>query len=573
MASSYQRALAAPLRMTVLIQSRALPKPSRHIEIRALLLLAFVAGLAWAQSHAVRPDHSARLRVVVKRADTGQITPARVYLYKGDRPFRLSPVDVQLPLRPDLFYRERLWRRGAEPKTMEVTARDESHFILLEGEGEYYLPAAESYRIEAYRGFGYKPAVQEFALAADSEQTVELMLEPVEGSEAWISADDHIHLVREPEDDAIFLKWLEAEDLAVGNFLELERQQHAAMQYGFGEQAEARAPGRSIRSGHESRSRFYGHVLALGASEMVRPLSIGHEYANSAEAWPPPGVIFGRTRELGGLAGFAHFYGSQPNSSLLMNLAHGEIDFVEMFQFGVLKTDEWYELLNAGFRVAGLAGSDFPANIGRNKSWPVSIPLLGPERALVKGRAGESAYETWAEGVRAGAVTLTNGPLLELTFEDGSGPGAVTEWAGDTRMVRGIARARWHRPIDTVELVVNGIVTARRQAEGGSDTLELRFQTSIAGSAWVAARASAPSLPGEPEIRAHTNPAYLLHDGEPPFRQEARRALAERWEAEAEYYRETPLVFSTPGRRRALLDRVEATEAMLAERPKSWGRN
>lgn len=533
----------------------------------------FAAAIVWAQSASLRPQHSASLRVVVKRADTGERTPARVYLYKGDRPFRLSPVDVQLPLRPDLFYRERLWRRGGELKTLEVTARDRSHFILLEGEGEYFLPAAESYRIEAYHGFSFKPAVKEFSLTAEADQTVELVLEPVDGAGDWIAADDHIHLMRQPEDDALFLKWLAAEDLQVGNFLELERQQHAAMQYGFGERAEARAPGYSIRSGHESRSRFYGHVLALGPSEMVRPLSIGLEYANSAEAWPPPGVIFRRTRELGGLAGFAHFYGSQPNSSLLMNLAHGDLDFIELFQFGELKTDEWYELLNAGFRVTGLAGSDFPANIGRYESWPGSIPLLGPERALVRGTPGESAYQAWAEGVRRGAVTLTNGPLLELIFEDGSGPGAIQDWAGDVKAIRGTARARWHRPLETLELVVNGAVVARKQADGGAATLELDFQTSIAGSAWIAARAAAASLEGEPAIRAHANPAYFLHDGEPPYKPEARRALAKRWEAEAQYYRESPLVFSSPERRRELLDHVAATEEMLAAPPKPWRRN
>ena len=541
--------------------------------VRTALAFAFLGALAWAQRAGLRPEHSAKLRVVVRQAGESAPTPARVYLFKGDRPFRLSPADVQLPLRVDLFYRERLWRLGSEPKTLEVTARDQSHFVLLDGEAEFYLPASADYRIEAYRGFRYAPAVKEFTLEADKDATVELTLEPVRGSGGWVAADDHIHLVRQPEDDAVFLKWLQAEDLAVGNFLELQRQQHAAMQYGFGDKAEAKAPGYSIRSGHESRSRFYGHVLALGASEMVRPLSIGAEYANTPEAWPSPGVIFRRARELGGLAGFAHTYGSQPNSSLLMNLAHGELDFVELFQFGELHTEEWYEWLNAGFRVTALAGSDFPANIGRLDPYPRSIPLLGPERALVPGAPGESAYKIWEAGVRHGAVTLTNGPMLELTFEDGSEPGAIIEWAGDTRMVRGKARAGWHRPIGMVELVANGTVVARQQAEGGAETIELNFQTSIAGSAWIAARAEAPSLEGEPAIRAHTNPAYFLHDGEPPYRPEARAALAQRWKSEAQYYRESPLVFASPEQRQELLDRVAATEKILAAPPQPWRRN
>ena len=74
------------------------------------------------------------------------------------------------------------------------------------------------------------------------------------------------------------------------------------------------------------------------------------------------------------------------------------------------------------------------------------------------------------------------------------------------------------------------------------------------GHGGCAIQGSAPSLEGEPAIRAHTNPAYFLRDGEPPYKPQARTALAERWQAEAQYYRESPLVFSSPERRRELLD-------------------
>ena len=63
-----------------------------------------------------------------------------------------------------------------------------------------------------------------------------------------------------------------------------------------------------------------------------------------------------------------------------MDLALGKIDFVEVLQFGVLKTDPWYELLNAGLRVTGVAGSDFPGRLGVRDPWPRWLPLLGPER-------------------------------------------------------------------------------------------------------------------------------------------------------------------------------------------------
>ena len=177
---------------------------------------------------------------MTRRADTGAVVPSRIYLFKGERPFRLSPVDAMLPLRADTYYREQVWYGTDAPKVLEVTARDASHFILLEGRGSFDLPRSrtdqnEKYRLEAYHGLFFKPAIAEFTLEAEGRRTVTLDLEPIAPGrqENWLAADDHIHLMRAKKDDVIFLKWLQAEDLAVGNFLELQRQQHAAVQYAF----------------------------------------------------------------------------------------------------------------------------------------------------------------------------------------------------------------------------------------------------------------------------------------------------------------------------------------------------
>ena len=337
-------------------------------QVRILLLLGFALLIGFAQvRQSLRPDFSAHLEIVVQRADTGQVVPARVYLFKADKPFRLSPVECHLPLRSDMFYRERVWHRSDKPKTLEVTAKDESHFILLEGRATFDLPAAENYRLEVYRGFFYKPVVEEFSLQAEKTRRIVVKLEPIAPGrqEDWLAADGHIHLMRAKEDDDVFLGWLQAEDLAVGNFLELQRQQHAALQYAYGREGEARLPRYAIRPGHESRSAFYGHNLFLGPKRMIRPLSIGSALANSPEAYPFPTILFGEGRRVGAVMGFAHlrnYRGDLPHATLLMNLARNTIDFVELFQFGDLALDKWYELLNAGFRVVGLAGSDFPAN-------------------------------------------------------------------------------------------------------------------------------------------------------------------------------------------------------------------
>lgn len=549
-------------------------RQNRHSSqlLRGGLFAAFVLALGLAQvrdsqgQDSLRPVFAAQLEIVIQRSDTGEVVPGRVYLFRSGQPFRLSPVDTHLPLRVDLYYRERLWRRTAQSTVLEVTARDLSHFLLLDGRGAFDLPAWEQYRLEVYRGFFFKPAVVEFSLRAGEQKRITVQLDPVapDQQRRWIAADDHIHLMRAREDDTVFLRWLQAEDLAVGNFLELQRQQHAAVQYAFGREAEARLPGTSIRSGHESRSRFYGHVLFLGPRQMIRPLSVGSEYANSPEAYPFPAVLFDQGRKLDAVTGFAHFYGSQPNSTLLMDLALGKIDFIELFQFGQLHTQPWYELLNAGFRAVGLAGSDFPANIGRLDPWPRAFPLLGPERALVRAEPGESAYDAWAAGVRKGAVVVTNGPLLDFSVQ-GHGPGEVIRWEGEATEAEGVATATFHRPIEKLEIVANGRVVAALPGGNGATSLSLPFKVSLKESAWVAARAQAQHGEGEPEIWAHANPVYLLKDGRPVYVEADRRALLARWEKEAEYYRNPELVFADENQRRELLGRVEQTRQILSK--------
>ncbi len=494
---------------------------------RHVLIPLFLAALGWAQFHEAGDRNlAAQLQLVTTRQ-----MPARVYLFKDGRPFRLSPVDAMLPLRTDLFYRERLWTRSADPQVLEVTANDQSHFFLLKGKGEFFLPAG-NYAIEAYRGLFYKPVRVEFRLEAGKPQRVELKLDDWTAGESahWLSADDHIHLVRAPGDNAAFLRWMDAEDLSVANFLQLQRQMDAAAQYGFGPKAEAIQPGRSIRSGHESRSEFFGHVNLLGGREMIRPLSLGHVYANGPETYPYPHVLFEMGHKVGALTGFAHFDGSQKHSSLLMDLALGGLDFVEVLQFGRLRADDWYTLLNAGFRVTGVAGSDFPVslnNVTRQEKWSRWTPLLGPERMLVRRRAGASAYEAWADAVRKGEGLVTNGPLVTLDV------------SGDSVTARG----SFFRPLAKLEIIANGKVIA-----SATNASALRLQATLPTTRplWVAARAAAdPDPPGTVELQAHTNPLYFGWDGAAPD-PESRRTLAAKWEKEIDYYRTAELVFPSP---------------------------
>jgi hypothetical protein len=512
-----------------------------NADVRRLILLAlFALALVWAQfRESGSPELHARLELAIDPA-----MPARVYLFKDNQPFRLSPIQAVMPLHVDRFYRERLWTNSASPDTLEVTCAEQSHFFLLKGRASFNLPQGR-YRVEAYRGLFYTPASAEFELRAGESRRVDLKLEDWTGgaSRDWISGDDHIHLTRSREDDAVFLGWLQAEDLHVGNFLQLQRQMDAAVQYAFGRKGEARRAGYSIRPGHESRSQIFGHIALLGGQEMIRPLSVGSDLSNAAELFPFPSVLFAQGRRAGATVGFAHFDGSAPHSTMLMDLTLGNLDFIEVFQFGILKTREWYELLNAGFKVTGIAGSDFPVPLNNRKPWPRWLPLLGPERTLVKARATGSPYDAWAAGIRSGNVVVSNGPLLDLQVDKGSG--AVTASAG------------FYRPLVNVEIVSNGAVVASVPGDGKRTKLTVSTRVTCPESCWVAARTVARKEDGEPDIQAHTNPVFLAAGGKPVLVPAARESVAKQWEAQLAWYRSASLAFREDARRREFFERGE----------------
>jgi len=511
-----------------------------------LVLFALLGAYAWQSNRP--PLYSARLDVVIEPQ-----MPARVYLFKNNAPFRLWPVDSVLPIQSDTFYRDRLWKDNADPRVMEIIGEGQYHYILLKGAATLHLPPGR-YRMEAYRGTFYVPASVEFELRAEETRKLSVPLKPWDGvrPEEWISADPHIHLTRTRAEDPAYLGWLEAEDLSIGHFLQLQRQVDAAEQYAFGTAGEARRAGYLILPGQETRNQVFGHLLFLGVNELVRPLSIGAELANSPDNYPFHTLLLDRGRKAGGAVGYAHFRPDNFHNTMLMDLALGKLDFVELFQFGVMTLQGWYELLNAGLNVPGISGSDFPVPVARYRPWPRWLPLLGPERTLVRARSGRNLKEVWTEGVRAGEVVLTNGPMVELSVDRATGAARAT--------------ASFFRPLESLEIVQNGHVVGIAEGDSKQTRLTVDVRVDTEHSSWLAARVRARKLPEEPEIRAHTGPTYVLKDGRPVRVAAARQAVAARWERELARYRGLGLVFGTDAQRKEFFDAGERALATLRRR-------
>jgi hypothetical protein len=106
-------------------------------------------------------------------------------------------------------------------------------------------------------------------------------------------------------------------------------------------------------------------------------------------------------------------------------------DFVELLQFTLLNTMDYYDYLNLGFKLTAAAGSDVP--------WGSTI---GEVRTYVY--TGEKLdMDAWFAGLKAGNTFVSNGPAIEFTV-DGKLPGTeLTKSAGETVHVK--ARA-WGHP-------------------------------------------------------------------------------------------------------------------------------
>src|SRR5450432_3587760 len=161
------------------------------------LTVFFVALPLFAQHRdsSLRPDHAASLTIEVRNVNGGDLVPARVYLFRGATPHRLSPVDNLLPLFEDNFYRERIRRMTNQPKSLEVDVQNQWHDLLFEGKATFDVPAGDDYRLEAYHGFFWEPGVERFTLQPEEKKTVVVKVRPIAPGrqEKWIAGDDHIH--------------------------------------------------------------------------------------------------------------------------------------------------------------------------------------------------------------------------------------------------------------------------------------------------------------------------------------------------------------------------------------------
>ncbi len=466
---------------------------------------------------------TAHLKLVVKDKATGKQTACRINVVGSDGNY-YEPREGRLKR----YSLTGQWPgKGWGNRFDKAPIRYFGRFFYTTGEAEVDVPAGAT-RVEVWKGFEHRPETRSLTLRKGESQTIEVSLEhtvdmPKLGYE---SGDPHIHIPRQnDQDDEAIFDLMEAENIRHGGVLAYN--EPAGPYTGLMEKlASPQAQGlgkRSIRtrgsyqmiSGQEYRGATYGHMNLFLLDELVMPGESGN-----ANNWPLYGDVVRKAHESGGVAFYAHGGYAQ---SIYADVAQGNIDAVELLQFGVYRgigLTDWYRMLNSGFRLPAVAACDYPAC--RKLGDSITYVHTNPQHSI----AG------WLRSASAGQGFVTTGPLLLLEL-DGQKPGATLEKNGPGPHPT-LARLRVRSeatPVTNLQIIVNGRVVREnvisRQA-GLGQWVELECPIEFDRSGWVAARAYSLSRLGTPDAEAHTNPVYVNVNGKAPYERSSLDVLIQR---------------------------------------------
>jgi hypothetical protein len=391
---------------------------------------------------------------------------------------------------------------------------DQRRYALIDGSCEIQLPT-DPITIEISKGPEYLPLRQEVKLAPGRMAlrfAVERWINLRE--QGWYSGDGRVHFLTP---HAALLE-AAAEDLAVVNLLAFESDlpsrtgRHPSISniLAFsGPQPAVERPGHLVVVNTLNTHPVLGMLGLLNAHRVVFPLSFGGR--SGLDDWTLADWC-DQCHRKGGLVVWAAFdhRGATPDSlagEALADLILGKIDAVEVQQLSRCRDEhnDWYRLLNCGFRVPLVGASRKASNQA----------VAGSVRTYARLGTGEAlSYKGWIEAVRAGRTSVTSGPLLSFTV-NGLDSGATIEAA--TVQVR--AEARSIVPFTRLELVANGQVVAGVEASGSPASALLEGTFEMPASGWLAARCLGQPVHGgydaDVELAAHASPVYVQVPGKP----------------------------------------------------------
>ncbi|WP_254053399.1 PVC-type heme-binding CxxCH protein [Singulisphaera sp. GP187] len=532
---------------------------------------------------AIAPEDSrAHLEIVVLDKTKGSPTPCRLNVIGADGQY-YQPADG--PLTPYSFTGE--WpKSGKGNRQGKAPIRYLGRFFYSLGKVEIAVPPG-AVRVEVWKGFEYRPQTFSTRVVAGERRQVSIALErSVDmAAQGYDSGDTHLHFKRENDaDDQVIFDLLEAEDIRYGSPLGYnepagpyvgvrERLDYPQLR-GLGSKSERRRGDFRILSGQEYRSSTYGHLNLFLRDDLVL-----EGQSLNANNWPLYGLVsretrrhgqrtsncpcfqgkVGRlaseeadflrqnsqktldfkqfdvrwpwTRRRGGFAIMAHGGYAQ---SIYADYVQGDLDGVELLQFGVYRgigIDDWYRILNIGYRFPCVGASDYPAcrKLGDSITYSARNGADAPD------------FAGWLRATSEGRSFVTTGPLLLLEV-DGQRPGALIQNEGTApRKVRAQVRVLSAvAPVTNLQLIVNGRVLEELKIpahQGQGNWLELNREVALESSSWIAARAFGTASTGSPDAESHTNPVYVYLDGKAPFNRSDLDTLVGKLDGQMETHR------------------------------------
>jgi hypothetical protein len=462
-----------------------------------------LCDIAIARSHATRPAAAtARLHIEVKDAQTGALVPARLGLYDSTGRTPL-PSDQALLVHRYADETRLLW---VAQRLLWPSASRQAFYV--NGTYDAQIPAG-AYEVVATKGPEYRvyKGTIEVRAGRTNDATVSLQRYVDQPSRGWYSGDTHLHLMRDETQDVAVWGQVAAEDVHVGNLLEMGN----IVTTHFRQPAWGKA-GRFMRDGHmvasgqeDPRTTERGHTIH---HNLQKPIHL------PAEDFFAYHKVFEASHTQGGVSGYAHmaqiFNGRR---GLSLDVPFDLVDFIEVLQGGRLGVDNWYPYLNLGYRINPAAGSDYPY-------YGPSLP--GVERYYVK-LDGRFDADAWYASFKAGHVFVTNGPMLDFTI-NGQGMGQEIRVPRGSRL-QIAASARLNPDVDQLgrlDLIVHGDVVASERAR--SDQVEMRTELTADRSMWIAVRATGQrEVPAQGPVTelgaiAHSAPIYVIVDGQPSWK-------------------------------------------------------
>lgn len=452
---------------------------------------------------------------------------------------------------------------------MAIRPRPDSLYFFHTADGGYfYADAAFSMEVvpgrhvvRIARGFEHRTVIDTVDVVADTSIAYELERWIAMACRDWFSGDCQIHASHYGGDYTVLPEdsWVmgRAEGLNVVNCL--DNYDHFT-----GGPDPCSTQHCIVYMSEEYRSSTYGHADLLGLTSLVTPCQsewspLLMDIADSVHAQPNALIAPAHPISTDDFFDLETIPGRNLGREIPVDVIGGRIDAFEVlcysnFNNAGRELDFWYKLLNCGFELPAIAGTDacvnraFDRPMGGFKVY-ANVPMM------------KFNYWTWLAAVEAGRTFVTNGPMFTSFEVEGALPGQSLSLPSEPPpQVTGSLEVKSAYPLRRVDIMRNGEVEESLFFDPGSCEMDTTFTLTLEESSWVAARVF-----GENEhwgtigdsLFAHVSPVYVRLDDE-PILEKLDAAYFVDWVADLETLTLANGVWSDPAESTRVLAEFEA---------------